>query len=1018
MTKIKQIKTIEEKLSLAIQNESRKFEDYYLWLEEAMPPVFFEEVSKANVMLLVHSLMGFELQDYFSTIHLKHATLVMCLDSPDADLRILKDFAFYGIKNYQTYVSKTPPPFTHVTANLRIATIYFTETIETVEAPFSREDEEELRLLSKQRNPELSDEQFNYLMSNMAKRFLRALPLDRLALALELFFEAQTRDNCTYEIHYNESWQQNDSASVEIVLAWRSIPKHNFLYRLARTIFRHNLVMRRVNATYVNPYTHNSTLIMALSLHGSQGQAAWDATDINEFLRELLTVKYFASFDVIEEHLVSKDVVSGTMGNFLRSATNFIHQALVHIDVNLYTIEAIKEALCHHPELTSKLCQAFDLKFNPDLHDFEQYLKMREIYLSDVGKLDTGQEENDNRRKTILRQGMNFVHHILKTNFFRTNLTAHSFRLDPHYLDEIPFEREKKFPELPYAVFFIKGMHFFGFHIRFKDLARGGLRTVYPSHVEQVVHERNHIFTECYNLAFTQHMKNKDIPEGGSKGIIFLNPFDRLESESKIQQNEFIAASLDKAEIDKRLEIFRQEQKLEYLHQSQRSYVESLLSIINCEPDGTIRAKRIVDYWKRPEYLYIGPDENMHDEMIQWIANLSKKYHYKPGGAFISSKPIIGINHKEYGVTSLGVNVYMEALLKFLNIDPTNTTFTVKMSGGPDGDVAGNQIYNLYRFYPKTAKLLTTVDVSGTIYDPQGLDLKVLSDLFKENKPLKFYPPELLSEGGLLLDKNTKRSPTPLTQQTLCWHKRFGKLEKEWLSGSEMNHILRNTVNATKADLFLPAGGRPRTLDETNVKDFLDETGKPTARGIVEGANLYLTPKARRALEKLGVLIIQDSSANKTGVICSSFEVLCGLALSDEEFMANKQILIAEISDRLKLCASQEAQLLLDTRKETGAFLTDISQQISERIIQYTYQLLDHLDSLPWPQDPADPLVWCFLNYCLPTLRENFREKLLHEIPEHHKKAIVACYIAAQLVYKKGLSWHPSIVDILPILLK
>ena len=39
-----------------------------------------------------------------------------------------------------------------------------------------------------------------------------------------------------------------------------------------------------------------------------------------------------------------------------------------------------------------------------------------------------------------------------------------------------------------------------------------------------------------------------------------------------------------------------------------------------------------------------------------------------------------------------------------------------------------------------------------------------------------------------------------------------------------------------------PAAGRPRTLGDTNYKDFLDETGKPTARGIIEGANLYLTP--------------------------------------------------------------------------------------------------------------------------------------------------------------------------------
>lgn len=1007
-----------EELSIAIQQESRKFQDYFLWIEKSMPPAFFEEVSKENIMLVVHNLMGFELQEYFCTIHLKNAALVMCLDNADADLRILKDYAFYGIKNYQAFVSTAPLPFSNITANLRIAAIYFTEANEKPEAPFPKKIKEQLHALAKERIPQLSNEEFDKLISGINTRFLRSLPLEGLFLAIEMFFRAQTRDNCQYEVRYNETWKENGLASMQIVLAWRNTPKHNFLYRLARTIHRHKLVMKRINATYINPYSKESILIMTLDLHGANGKAAWDEANIVDFLRELVTVKYFASFDVIDQSLVSKGVISGNMGNFVRSTVNFIHQALVHLDVNLYTLENIEEAFCRHPELTASLCEAFDCKFNPDSHHFDDYLKKRDQFLTDVGKLDTGQEENDIRRKTILRQGMNFVHHTLKTNFFRNNLTAHSFRLDPRYLDEIPFERAKKFPELPYAIFFLKGMHFFGFHIRFKDLSRGGLRTVYPEHPEQIAHERNNVFTECYNLAFTQHMKNKDIPEGGSKAVIFLNPLERRESESLIFQKELEASKIEPEIIEKKIALFRKEQKNEYLYQAQRSFIESLLTIVNCNPDGTIRVKNIVDYWQRPEYIYLGPDENMHDEMIEWIANFSKQHHYKAGGAFISGKPHEGINHKEYGATSLGINVYMEALLRFLGINPVNQPFTIKISGGPDGDVAGNQIHNLFNLYPQTAKLLALIDISGTIYDPQGLELAILDSLFKQNKPIKYYPPENLSDGGFLLDKNAKRSQTALAQQTLCWRKQNGKLVEDWLSGSEMNHILRSNIHQTKTDIFIPAGGRPRTLSESNLKEFLDENGKPTARCIVEGANLYLTPKARKMLEKLGTLIIKDSSANKTGVICSSFEVLCGLALSDAQFMANKPVLVQEIMERLKQCAANEANLLLRTHQETGEFLTLISEQISERINQFTYQLLDYLDPIAWDNDPRNPLTRCYLNYCLPTLRHHFQQAMLHEIPEHHKKAIIACHIAAQVVYKKGLSWQPTIVDILPVLLE
>ncbi len=1007
-----------EELLLNIQNENRKFKDYYLWLEKAMPPAFFEEISRENAMLISHTLMGFDLQAYFSTIHLKNGVLVMCLDSPDADLRILENYALYGIKNYRAYVSNTPLPSSETKENLRIASILFTQAKETGGIPLSSGAKEGLYSLVKEHNEGLSRPHFDDLIDHIDGSLLRALPTDRLVSALNMFFRAQTRDTCQYEVHYHENWKETSTPSMQIVMAWRNTPKHHFLYRIARVIHRHGLVLKCVHASYINTANKNSILLMVLELHGGNGEAVWDVANIPEFLRELLTVKYFASFDLIDAKLVGKKIISGNMGNFLRSTVNFIHQALVYIDPNVYTLENIESAICRHPELTVKMCEAFRYKFDPECHDHQKYKELREAFLLDIDKLDTGQEENDIRSKNILKQGMNFIHHTYKTNFYRTILSAHSFRLNPEYLNDIPFNRKNFFPEMPYAIFFIKGMHFFGFHIRFKDLSRGGLRTVSPAQADQVIYERNQIFAECYNLALTQHMKNKDIPEGGSKGIIFLNLFKRMESESLIFQKELENLHLTADEINQKLKSFQKEQKLEYLHQAQRSFVESLLVIVNCNENGEIRAKNIIDYWKKPEYLYLGPDENMHDEMIQWIADMSKRYGYRPGGAFISGKALTGINHKEYGVTSLGVNVYMEALLKFIGIDPKLIPFTVKMSGGPDGDVAGNQINNLHRFYHKTAKLLTLVDVSGVIYDSKGLDLDILAELFRQGKPVKYYPPERLSDGGFLLDKNAKRMLNSLSQQTLCRRMTNGQLEEQWLSGDEMNHILRTFVLQTKADMFIPAGGRPRTIDESNTFEFLDAEGKPSAKCIVEGANLYLTPKARSILEKLGVLIIKDSSANKTGVICSSFEVLCGLVLKDEEFIKNRERLIGEVLWRLERCAAEEAELLLKTYRETKESLPKISERISERINQFTYEILDYLNKVSWNNDPADLLTKCCLDYCLPLLRDEYREQTLRELPDHHKKAIVACHLAAQLVYRKGLSWQPTVVDILPLLLK
>jgi glutamate dehydrogenase len=48
----------------------------------------------------------------------------------------------------------------------------------------------------------------------------------------------------------------------------------------------------------------------------------------------------------------------------------------------------------------------------------------------------------------------------------------------------------------------------------------------------------------------------------------------------------------------------------------------------------------------------------------------------------MSSKPRAGINHKDYGVTSEGVNTYLDvALRKVLGINPEKEEFTIKMTG-------------------------------------------------------------------------------------------------------------------------------------------------------------------------------------------------------------------------------------------------------------------------------------------------------------------------------------------------
>lgn len=1005
-------------LKEAVLEESKRFEEFYLWLEKSMPKAFFAEVSPEWITLIVHALMGFKSQDYFSQIHLKNGGIALAIDSPMADVKILDKYSFFSIKNYTTYISKLPLPESDRKIYLRIATIHFDSPIEESKTSLSEEKRKELLLALEKYNKLIDRKTGLAILEKMDLHYLRLLPFERQVEALSLYYRAQTRDLCQYEVHFEEEWKEKGIPSLHILLAWKNTPRLNFLYRLARLVFDHNLVMHRINAAYIDSYTPEGVLMLSFTLHGSQDEAAWKATKMVDFLRELATLKFFGSLDIFTETFVDTKILSGSEINLLRSLRYFIQQILVQLDPNLYNLKNIDEALTRHPELIRKLVDAFNAKFHPEDNNLKKYEKIKDEYMQLVTAIDTGNEYEDVARKNILFQAMHFVAFTLKTNFFRNNKSALSFRLDPKILDMAPYDRKKVFPELPFAIFFIKGMHFFGFHIRFKDLSRGGLRTVFPADKDRMQSEIKIAFQECYNLALTQNKKNKDIPEGGAKGIIFLKPFERLEHEAEILKLDLIDSGWKPEEVEEKIEQFQASEKMEYLYESQRAFISNFLSLINCEPDGTLRAKGIVDYWKKPEYIYLGPDENMHDVMIEWIAKESVSVNYRPGNAFISGKPKLGINHKAYGVTSLGVTVYMHEVLNFLGINPEKEIFTVKMTGGPDGDVAGNQIANFYKYYKKTAKIVALTDVSGTINDPNGLDLEVCYRLFQEGKSIRHYPPEKLSEGGFLLDRETKKEINPYTFHTLLWGKKNGKLIQEWLIGNEMNSLFRFNVHQTHATLFIPCGGRPRTLSDTNYKEFLDATSKPTAAAIIEGANLYLTPWARKSLEEKGVLIVKDSSANKGGVITSSFEILCGLTLSDEEFLHNKDSLVEEILERVKACCYNEAQLLLDSHKQTKKPLTEISEDISEKINHYTDQLIAYLDTIQLSPNTKDPFVNMFLTYAPKTLRKKFEKELLSKIPDNHKKAIIATSIAASLVYSRGLDWSPTIIDILPILIK
>lgn len=162
-------------------------------------------------------------------------------------------------------------------------------------------------------------------------------------------------------------------------------------------------------------------------------------------------------------------------------------------------------------------------------------------------------------------------------------------------------------------------------------------------------------------------------------------------------------------------------------------------------------------------------------------------------------------------------------------------------------------------------KYIAIVDGSGVLADPAGIDRAELVRLAKERKMISNFDRSKLSKDGyvVLVEDHDITLPS-------------GEVVPDGID-------FRNTAHLKyQADLFVPCGGRPEAVNISNVAELFDENGKAHYKYIIEGANLFLTQQARLYLEKRGVVVFKDASANKGGVTSSSLEVLAGLGLNDQ----------------------------------------------------------------------------------------------------------------------------------------
>ncbi len=688
--------------------------------------------------------------------------------------------------------------------------------------------------------------------------------------------------------------------------------------------------------------------------------------------RELYNTQILSTAASSYKALVETGMMTGNDATLITAMIGFCHTNLAHNDPDLFDLENIMPAFHNNPSISGQLIKLFYTRFNPELDtksrkaDYEAELAKT---LEMVESFNSGRRKLDTFRRTIFGCATSFISYCLKTNFFVPEKHALAFRLDPKYLESLDASFTSDLPtDRPFRITYFSGRRGSGYHIGFSDIARGGWRTLITQSRDDYITSASTIFKENYVLAHTQHLKNKDIYEGGSKMVAILN-------------------------IDPRSTT---DQRQQYLYKLQFGFINAFLDLYITE-NGLAKDLRVVDYYGQDEPIELGPDENMHNVMIELIAKTAKERGYVLGTGIMSSKKV-GINHKDYGVTSIGVIRFAEVTMKSLGIDMHKDRFSVKFTGGPNGDVAGNGMRLLYERCPNVAIKLI-IDGTGALFDPEGLDKEAMSKVILKTD-LEGFDTTALHVGGFMIYRmQTRKEGMSVMYRKLTMTE--SGLDEEWISTDAFYKLFNNLVFTVETDLFIPAGGRPETIDKSNAERFFLKNGTPSSSVIVEGANSFITPEARTMLQQNGVVIMRDASANKCGVISSSYEIIANLMMSEEEFLAHKDEYVDDVVVILNRMAEQEAEAILQRYKQQDGAITytDLSNKISREINAHYARMFEFFQANPERCNQPDHVA-AILNHMPAIIRDNKKwHGRIDRLPKKVTYAILASKLASAMVY-------------------
>lgn len=271
-----------------------------------------------------------------------------------------------------------------------------------------------------------------------------------------------------------------------------------------------------------------------------------------------------------------------------------------------------------------------------------------------------------------------------------------------------------------------------------------------------------------------------------------------------------------------------------------------------------------------PEKDIPAPDVGTNAQVMGWIVDTYSMLqgHAVPG--VVTGKPInLGGSYGRAEATGRGVTITALNILKTLDIPIEDTTAVVQGMGNV-GSIAAKLLHE------NGLKIVAVSDVSGGIYNPDGLDIPNILDYLGKSKD------------NLLIN----------------YHKK------------DVQHISNQKLLETEATLLIPAA----LENQINA----DNADKIKAKVIVEGANGPTTGEADDILNNRGIVVVPDILANAGGVIVSYFEWVQNLqhmSWSEDNINKRLKVIMDHSFDAVYNIAKEN-----DTSLRTGAYLIAVKR--------------------------------------------------------------------------------------------